>query len=258
MPRATSAAAPWVWAAARTPRRRGTPGAAGSPIRSGARRGRPRRASSRRRSPPRWGPRRAQRALVGDRLQGPGQVGRRSAGPGAAPATAPRLARGASARRSGRSPPRRRAPRRSPPPAPRRAPDDRSARRVRPRPHRAGHRDRARAGGVDGRRVDVRRRAPRAVEAVQRAVEPQLREGVAAHAVVWRLAHREHRRRRQRRVDRVAAGLQRARPRAWPAGGLWEASPRRRWWEGGTTRGARCGGERRFFSIEGQTLTPTR
>ena len=118
---------------------------------------------------------------------------------------------------------------------------------VGPRPHGAGHRDRARPGGVDGQRVDVRRRAPRAVEPVQLAVEPQQREGVAADAVVGRLADGEHGRRRERGVDRVAARLQRPHARARGqrvAGGHHRLGGDRR--QAGPARGARRSREQPF------------
>ena len=154
-------------------------------------------------------------AAVGDRLQGPGEVGQAVALAGprgrprrprlrAAPVLGdPRGGRDAVARRVDGAGERRVEPQ---------APEALGG--VGPRPHRAGHRDRARAVGVDGQLVDVGRRAPRAVQAVQLAVEPEQREGVAADAVVGRLADGEHRRRRQRRVDRVAARLERAHARA--------------------------------------------
>ena len=77
--------------------------------------------------------------------------------------------------------------------------------------------DRARNGhgrrAVRGRATSAerRRRTARAVDPSERTV-PDDRERIAAQAVVTRLADREHRRRRERGVDGVAAALERRRP----------------------------------------------
>ena len=82
-----------------------------------------------------------------------------------------------------------------------------------PAAHGPGHRDRAWPVGRDrqrGRRV-TRRRAGR-VEAVRLGPVPDDREQVAAHPGRHRLGDAQHRRGRDRRVDRIAARIERAEP----------------------------------------------
>ena len=81
---------------------------------------------------------------------------------------------------------------------------------VGPQPYGAGHRHRLRAVVLERPAAEVGRGAAGAVDAVQRALVPDEREGVAADPVVGRLRDRQHGGGRERRVDRVAAALERA------------------------------------------------
>ena len=78
-------------------------------------------------------------------------------------------------------------------------------REVTPGAHGARDGDRARARVVDAELVEHAGGAARPVEPVEAPVVPDERERVASHSVVRRLRDREHRRRRERRVHRVAA-----------------------------------------------------
>ena len=81
---------------------------------------------------------------------------------------------------------------------------------IRPEPDGTGDGHRARADVLGGPATEVGRRPAGAVEAVQRALVPDEREGVTADAVVGRLRDRQHRSGGERRVDRVPAALERA------------------------------------------------
>ena len=216
-------------AAARTPRRRGSSCAAARPTRRRGRGDRPRRASTQPRSPPRPRPRRAH------------------------PAPPSRSSAGWRRARAARSARRRRAPatgRVLPAPTCRRSAPCRRCRRGRPRRPGATARSRLKrpkcaarsaqsrtAPGtvtdrgpciLDGPAAEVGRRPAGAVDAVQRALVPDEREGVTADAVVGRLRDRQHRGGRERRVDRVPPALERAQAGAASrADGSSRPSPRR-------------------------------
>ena len=81
---------------------------------------------------------------------------------------------------------------------------------IRPEPDGTGHGHRLRADILGGPAAEVGRRAAGAVEAVQRALVPDEREGVTSDAVVGRLGDGQHRGGRERRVDRVPPTLERA------------------------------------------------
>jgi hypothetical protein len=85
---------------------------------------------------------------------------------------------------------------------------------VGPGTDRAGHGHRARPRLVDLQLGELGRRAAGAVQPPQLSLPPDLREEIAADPRVTRLGDAQHRRRGERRIDRVPAVLERPDARA--------------------------------------------